>query len=83
MTDQEVESLLNLKDFIQNIELITQENKVDYIDAVLLYCEKTGVEIETAAKIIKNNAKMKAKIKSVAEDLHYLPKSSKLDISTD
>lgn len=83
MNDSEIQSVLNLKDFVQNIELIAKEKKVDYIDAVLMYCEKTGLEIETAAKIIKNNAKMKAHIKSDAEDLNYLPKTAKLNLPLD
>jgi hypothetical protein len=80
MNDDEIQSVLNLKDFVHNIEIIVVEKKVDYIDAVLMYCEKTGLEIETAAKIIKNNAKMKARIKTDAEDQNYLPKTSKLPI---
>lgn len=80
MSDDEIQSVLNLKDFVHNIEIIVAEKKVDYIDAVLMYCEKTGLEIETAAKIIKNNAKMKARIKNDAEDQNYLPKTSKLPI---
>lgn len=77
---EELNNILNLKDFIEKIETIVAEKRVDYIDAVVLYCEHTGLEVETAAKLIKSNAKMKAKIKNDAENLNYFPKSAKLPL---
>lgn len=77
---EELNSILNLKDFIEKIETIVAEKRVDYIDAVVIYCERTGLEVETAAKLIKSNAKMKAKIKNDAENLNYFPKSAKLPL---
>lgn len=80
MIEDELNTLLNLKDFLDKIESIAVEKRVDYIDAVVLYCEKTGLEIETAAKLIRSNAKMKARIKNDAENLNYFPKSAKLPL---
>jgi hypothetical protein len=76
----ELNTILNLKDFIEKIETIAIEKRIDYIDAVVLYCEKTGLEVETAAKLIRSNAKMKARIKTDAENLNYFPKSAKLPL---
>jgi hypothetical protein len=39
-----------------------------------MYCEETGFELETAAKLI--SGVLKSKIKLEAEDLHYLKKSN-------
>lgn len=80
MIEDELNTILNLKDFLDKIESIAVEKRVDYIDAVVLYCEKTGLEIETAAKLIRSNAKMKARIKNDAENLNYFPKSAKLPL---
>lgn len=80
MSEEQLNNILNLKDFIEKIEAIASEKRVDYIDAVVLYCEATGLEVETAAKLIKGNAKMKAKIKTDAENLNYFPKSAKLPL---
>jgi len=54
--------------------------RVDYIDAVVFYCEKHNIEIETAASIIKSNPKFRLKLQSSAEDLNFLPKRAKLPI---
>jgi hypothetical protein len=53
---------------------------MEYIDAVVYFCEKNGVDIETAASLIKNNSKLKASIQDEAEHLNYLPKTQKLPI---
>lgn len=69
-----------IKDFQQVIERVVVEKKLSFFDAVLWYCETTGMEVETAGSLIKSSAKMKARIQQDAEDLHFLPKSSKLPI---
>lgn len=61
--------------FSLDIEKIVVEKDVSYLDAVVLYCEKTGFEIELAAKLISSS--LKKRIKNEAEDLNFLPKSSK------
>jgi hypothetical protein len=50
------------------------------MDAVLLYCEQTGMEVEIAGQLIKSSAKMKARVQDEAEALNYFPKTSKLPI---
>jgi len=44
------------------------------MDAVVLYCEETGFEVEIAAKLI--SGALKSKIKLEAESLNFLPKSN-------
>jgi len=53
---------------------------MEYLDAVLYYCSQTGLEIETAADLIRRNAKMKARVRLDAESLGYFPKTAKLPI---
>jgi hypothetical protein len=60
--------------FSLNIENIVKEKGISYIDAILLYCEKTGLETEAIPKLIAGT--LKSKIKLEAESLHFLPKST-------
>lgn len=60
--------------FSYKIEQIVYEKDVSYIDAIILYCEETGFEVELAAKLISES--LKSKVKMEAEDLHFLPKSN-------
>lgn len=66
--------------FYAEIETLVVEHKIDYIDAVVYYCEKNNLEIETAASIIKGNAKFKAMLQNEGEALNMLPKTAKLPI---
>ena len=78
--EEQINQLINVQDFLQKIESIAAEKRLDYMDAVLWYCSKSGLEIETAAELIRKNAKMKARIKNDAENNGYFPKTAKLPI---
>jgi len=80
MEEINLNNIINVNDFLLEIERIASDKSIDYIDAVVHYCSKTGMEIETAAELIKKNAKIKAKVKQDAETLGYLPKTAKLPI---
>mgnify|MGYP003336944741 CR=1 FL=1 len=81
MSDEiDIEGIKTPTDFMIEIEKLVIEKRVNYIDAVILFCEQRGMEVETAATLIKGSAKMKAKVQNDAEDLNYLPKTRKLPI---
>lgn len=62
-----------ITNFSIQIEDIVRMKQTSYMDAIILYCEQTGLEVEVAAKLISGN--LKSKIKVEAEELHFLPKS--------
>ena len=78
--NEEVNELINVQDFLQKIDDLVVEKKIEYLEAVLYYCEHTGLEIETAAQLIRRNAKMKARVRNDAESAGYFPKTAKLPI---
>lgn len=65
-------------EFSLMIEDLTGELKCSHIDAIVHYCEKTGMEIESASSLV--SSALKAKIAEEAEELNLLKKSSKLPI---
>lgn len=69
-----------LKDFQREIDKLAFEKRIDFMEAVILYCELTGMEIEVAGSLIKSSAKMKARIQDEAEALNFFPKTTKLPI---
>jgi hypothetical protein len=73
-------NFLSIVEFTKEIEKLVLEKKMEYIDAVMYFCEKNGVDIETAASLIKSNAKLKASIQVEAENLNYLPKTKQLPL---
>lgn len=68
----------NVANFVTEIDRLISVHGLDTMDAVVYYCEQNNMELETAAAIVKSNAKLKSKIQIEAEDLNYLPKKSRL-----
>lgn len=64
----------DVANFSLEIERISKEKRLSYMDAVIWYCENYDFEIEIAAKLISGT--LKSKIKVEAEDLNFLPKSN-------
>lgn len=73
-------NFVSIVEFTKEIEKLVVEKRMEYIDAVMYFCDKNGVDIETAASLIKSNAKLKASIQVEAENLNYLPKTKQLPL---
>ena len=67
-----------MKAFAADIEKIVAETDYNYIEAIVEYCNTTGMEIEIASSLVNNN--LKSKIENDAQDLNLLPKSARLPI---
>ena len=61
--------------FAQDIEQIVKDSKINYIDAIVHYCEDNNIEIETVSKLISKP--LKEKIKNDAIELNFLKKTTK------
>ena len=66
--------------FYKEIETLVNKHNLNYIDAVLHYCEKNEIEIEAAASMIKSNMRIKSQVQSEGEELRFLPRTAKLPI---
>jgi hypothetical protein len=60
--------------FSLKIENLVSEKNIPYMDAIVMHCESTGLEIELAAKLV--SGALKSKIQIEAEELNFLPKSN-------
>jgi hypothetical protein len=65
-----------MNNFVEEIEEIKNNNNIDYIDAVVTWCQKNNLEVETAAYWIKRDSVLKAKIQLEAENLRIIKKTS-------
>lgn len=62
--------------FAEEIESLCCTKNIDYIDAVIHWCQSNNLEIEYAAELIKGNPVIKSKVQSEAENLNFLKRSS-------
>lgn len=66
--------------FIEEIETIIHNKKTDYIDALLFWCEKNNLDVETAAYWVRKDPVMLSKLQIEAENLNILKKGARLPI---
>jgi hypothetical protein len=57
------------------VEKIAVEYSMNYIDAIIHYCEKNEIEIESVPKLISKP--LKDKLKYDAQKLNYMKKTSR------
>ena len=72
----QVENIKSSADFYKEIDKLVKEKNIEYFEAVLLYCEKNDIEVETIASVVKQNSALKSKIQIEAENLKMLKKTS-------
>ena len=78
LDDVVVNNGLTTEKFLTDIDKLVSKHNLEYLDAVVYYCEKNNLELETAASIIRSNLKIKSKLQLEAENLNFLPKTAKL-----
>lgn len=62
--------------FAQEIEKIVQiEKNLNYIDAIIFFCEKNKIDLESVPKLLSKP--LKEKIKYEAMELNFLKKTSR------
>ena len=61
--------------FAQEIEKLVQEENTSYIDAVIIFCDKNKIELDSVPKLLSKP--LKEKIKCEATELNFLKKVSR------
>jgi hypothetical protein len=61
--------------FSQEVEKVASYNDMNYIDAILHYCDTNNIEIETVSKLITKP--LKEKLKYDAQKLNFIKKTSR------
>jgi hypothetical protein len=70
--------LISANQFATDIESMRRNGNLEYIDAIVTWCEKNGVEVEYAASIVKKDPVLRSKLQVEAEDMNIVKKSAKL-----
>ena len=61
--------------FADEIETLVKYHDVNYIEAIVEFCDMNSIEIETVSKLISKP--LKEKIKYEAQKLNYIKKTSR------
>ena len=68
--------ILSPQDFTITIEHIRRSKNMTYMDAIQYYCEQNNIELETIGKLVQGA--LKQRVREEAEELHFLPKTTKI-----
>jgi len=66
--------------FITEIEHLCTNRGIEYIDAVIHWCEKNKIEVEYVASFIKKDPVFKSKLQEEAENLNILKRGARLPL---
>ena len=67
-----------IQEFSEMIEVTAREKKMPLMDAIIMHCEQTGLEIEVSATLI--SPALKSVIREEAQNLNMIKKNSKLPV---
>jgi Phage late-transcription coactivator len=73
-------SSLTGNSFIDDIETLCVAKNIEYIDAIVYWCETNKIEVELVAGFIKKDPAFKAKVQAEAENLNILKRGARLPI---
>ena len=79
--ENELEKILESKffsaaGFAQEIETLVKDNEnMNYIDAIIHFCDQNAIDVENVPKLISKP--LKEKIKYEAQELNFLKRSSR------
>lgn len=69
------DKFMTIAKFSQEVEKIAHDQSLNYIDAIVHYCEMNEIEIESVAKLISKP--LKEKLKYDAQKLNFIKKTSR------
>jgi len=69
------EKFLCQSKFSQDIEVLVLNSDLNYIEAIVSYCEENNIELDSVSKLISKP--LKEKLKNEAMELNFLKKSSR------
>ena len=67
-----------MRKFSEIVKNIVKEKRVEYMDAVIMYCEEIGFEVELAATLL--TPPIKAKISEEAQAMNLIKRVNKLPL---
>ena len=69
------ENFMTASKFSLEIENIVKDGSLNYIEAIVMYCEEKSIEIEGVNKLI--NKPLREKLKYEAQKLNFIKKGSR------
>ena len=66
---------MNAAKFSLEIETLVLKQKINYIEAIVLFCDENNIEVDSISKLISKP--LKEKLKRDAQDLNFMKKTTR------
>lgn len=73
-------NMIDAAAFYKEIDKLVRNHNLSYMDAVIHFCEKNDMEIETAAAMVKSNFRIKSQVREEGETLNLVQRKAKLPL---
>jgi hypothetical protein len=77
MTDMDV-VVPTPEKFVEEIEDLVYEKDISYMEAIVEWCTRRGVDTDFAGTLVKKAPLLKSRVQKEAEALNFLPKTERL-----
>lgn len=71
---------LQYEEFLSEIHNLAKKPDSNYIDAIVHYAERHGIEIESLAELVRKNPNLRSRVQDEAEDLYMMERTAKLPV---
>lgn len=68
--------------FMRRIVELVRDQKMEYLDAIMLYCEETGIEVEYAATLVKRCGPIHQMLEAELVESRVLPAPKAVSLTT-
>lgn len=75
LNDEISKKFISKDKFAEDIESLVLKTRMNYIDAIVQYCDQNSIEMDSVSKLISKP--LKEKIKRDATDLNFLKKTTR------
>ena len=75
-----MESISKTTSFSSDVYELIKEKDMNYIDAIIHWCDTNSIDVEFAASLVKRNPNLLCEVQFDAESLNYLKKTARLPI---
>jgi hypothetical protein len=76
----ELDNKLTVNSFQTSIETSVHKKGMGYLEAIMMFCEDTGVEIEAVITLVRKSDVIRAKLEAECENLNLVNRQPKLPI---
>ena len=72
--------VMNVSKFSKTIEEIVVEKRINYMDAIVWYCEQNQIEVESVGRLISKALKEKIQVEASKANLIKVEQTGKLPV---